>query len=68
MPEAELTTRVDVMAYVEQKRASIANHASQVSDSSFFLQMPMEQFASAFGTEWYIRVGARAGIHEDWLL
>jgi LmbE family N-acetylglucosaminyl deacetylase len=68
MPETELTTRVDVMAYVEQKRASIACHASQVSDASFFLQMPMEQFAAAFGTEWFIRVGAPAGVHETWLL
>jgi LmbE family N-acetylglucosaminyl deacetylase len=68
MPEDELTTRVDVTAYVEQKRASIGCHASQVSDASFFLQMPMEQFSAAFGAEWFIRVGAPAGVHEDWLL
>jgi LmbE family N-acetylglucosaminyl deacetylase len=68
VPEAELTTAVDVTAFTGQKRASIACHASQVSDSSFFLQMPAEQFAMAFGTEWYIRVGAPAGVHESWLL
>jgi LmbE family N-acetylglucosaminyl deacetylase len=64
MPEAELTTAVDVHAYLAQKRASIAAHRSQVSDSSFFLQMPDDQFAAAFGTEWYIRKGAPPGIHE----
>jgi LmbE family N-acetylglucosaminyl deacetylase len=68
VPEAELTTAVDVTAYTGQKRASIACHGSQVSDASFFLQMPAEQFAAAFGTEWYTRVGAPAGVHESWLL
>lgn len=68
MPEAELTTAVDVLAYVEAKRSSIMAHASQITDSSFFVQMPVEAFAQAFGTEWYIRVGATPGIHEDWLL
>ena len=67
MPEAELTTRVDVSVYVVAKRASIRCHASQVTDTSFFSQMSDEQFAVAFGTEWFIRAGAPAGIHEDWL-
>jgi LmbE family N-acetylglucosaminyl deacetylase len=67
-PESELTTAVDVSAYVKQKRASISHHASQVSDSSIFLAMPEEIFAVAFGTEWFIEVGAPAGIHSDWLL
>jgi LmbE family N-acetylglucosaminyl deacetylase len=67
-PEAELTTRVDVSAYVTAKRASIRSHASQITDAGFFSQMPDDQFALAFGTEWYIRVGAPAGVHEDWLL
>jgi LmbE family N-acetylglucosaminyl deacetylase len=67
-PEAELTTAVDVSGYVKQKRASIAHHASQVSDSSMFLSMPDEVFAVAFGTEWFIEVGAPAGIGSSWLL
>jgi LmbE family N-acetylglucosaminyl deacetylase len=66
-PEAELTTRVDVSAYVIAKRASIRAHRSQITDAGFFSSMPDEQFALAFGTEWYIRVGAPAGVHEDWL-
>jgi len=68
MSEAELTTAVDVSAYVGVKRASMAAHASQITDTSFFLQMPEEAFATAFGTEWFIRKGAPAGIHETWLL
>jgi len=64
LSEAELTTAVDVTAHIGAKRASMASHASQISDSSFFLQMPEEQFALAFGTEWYRREGALPGIHE----
>lgn len=64
VPESVLTTAVDVRAFIDAKRASMACHASQITDSSFFMRMPMEQFAEAFGTEWYIRTGAPAGIHE----
>lgn len=66
-PEAQLTTAVDVSAYVAVKRASIRCHASQVTDSSFFLQMPDEAFAFAFGTEWFVHRGAPSGIHQSWL-
>ena len=67
MAEAELTHEVDVRPWIAQKRASIACHASQVSDSSFFLQMPDEVFAMAFGTEWYIKRGAEPGPRPGWL-
>jgi LmbE family N-acetylglucosaminyl deacetylase len=67
MPEAELTHAVDVSAWIDRKRASIAAHASQVSDSSFFLQMPPEAFLASFGTEWFIEVGAPPGLRERWL-
>ncbi len=67
MAETELTTAVDVSEFIDVKRASMQCHASQISDSSFFLQMPSEAFATAFGTEWYIRVGAPGGVTEDWL-
>jgi len=63
-PEAELTTRVDVGAFVDVKRDSIACHASQVTDTTFFLQMGPDAFAGAFGVEWYVRQGAPPGIHE----
>ena len=64
--EDEITMAVDVTAYVEAKRASIRCHASQVSDSSFFLQMPPDMFALAFGTEWFIEPGAKGGAQPGW--
>jgi LmbE family N-acetylglucosaminyl deacetylase len=67
-PESELTHRVDVSSYVHLKRAAIACHRSQISDSTFFLQMDEGQFASAFGTEWFIRHGVDPGLREGWLL
>jgi LmbE family N-acetylglucosaminyl deacetylase len=57
MPEAELTLAVDVRAYLGQKRESIRCHRSQVTDTSFFLEMSEETFAHAFGTEWFIEKG-----------
>jgi LmbE family N-acetylglucosaminyl deacetylase len=63
-PEAVLTARVDVSKYVDGKRAAMRAHASQISDQSFFLQMPEEFFNIAFGTEWFIREGQGPGITE----
>jgi LmbE family N-acetylglucosaminyl deacetylase len=57
MPEAELTLAVDVTPFIGQKRASIACHRSQVTDTSFFLQMPEDIFTVGFGTEWFIEKG-----------
>jgi LmbE family N-acetylglucosaminyl deacetylase len=66
-PAALITTRVDVRPYLAMKRAALALHSSQVDENSFFLQMPEEVFAVAFGTEWFIRRDAPAGIQETWL-
>jgi LmbE family N-acetylglucosaminyl deacetylase len=52
-----ITTRVDVTAHVERKRASMRAHASQIGEQSFFLAMPDEAFAESFGYEWFIRRG-----------
>ncbi len=67
MPESELTTAVDVSGFLDRKRAALASHASQITDTSFFLTMPPEAFTEAFGTEWFIHVGVPAGISERWL-
>jgi LmbE family N-acetylglucosaminyl deacetylase len=66
-PEAELTLGVDVHEFTENKRAAIAAHRSQVSDSSFFLQMPPEVFAEAFGREWFIEHDRQPGVRMGWL-
>jgi LmbE family N-acetylglucosaminyl deacetylase len=55
VPASEITTTVDVRAYIGLKRSAMAAHASQIADTSFFLAMPPEMFELAFGTEWYIR-------------
>ena len=67
MAEAELTHAVDVSAWVARKRESIACHRSQVSDSSFFLQMPEQAFNAGFGTEWFIKRGQAPGLRPGWL-
>jgi LmbE family N-acetylglucosaminyl deacetylase len=67
-PEAALTTAVDVRDHLAQKRASMAAHASQIDEQSFFLAMPAEAFEAAFGTEWFIRHGEPGGIRESDLL
>jgi LmbE family N-acetylglucosaminyl deacetylase len=67
MTEEEITHAVDVSAYVSRKRAAVAAHRSQVTDTSFFLQMPDERFVQAFGTEWFIKIGDPPGVRPGWL-
>ncbi len=57
-PESEITTAVDCSRYLEQKRRSMAAHASQIGPDHFMLAMPPEVFAMALGTEWFIERGA----------
>lgn len=64
-PEALITTTVDVRAFTDRKRASMAAHESQIAESHFFLAMPTDTFREAFGYEWFIRRGAPAGTREN---
>ena len=41
-------------------RAALRAHASQIPSDSFMVSLPVEAFELAFGTEWFIRRGARA--------
>jgi len=68
VPESAITTTVDVSAHLDRKRAAMAAHASQISETSFFLAMPPDRFAMAWGTEWYIHRGVPPGTDEDDLL
>jgi LmbE family N-acetylglucosaminyl deacetylase len=64
-----ITTAVDVSGYLDRKRRAMEAHASQITDTSFFLMMPPEAFAAVWGTEWYIRVGVEPPtVVEDSLL
>jgi LmbE family N-acetylglucosaminyl deacetylase len=56
-----ITTALDVTEFLGVKRAAMAAHASQISDTSFFLTMPREAFDAVWGTEWYVRQGAASG-------
>jgi len=64
VPEDRITTAVDVGEFVTVKRRAMAAHASQISETSFFLAMPEEMFAAGFGTEWYMLDGAAPGTSE----
>lgn len=50
---ASITHRVDVSAAAAEKREAMAAHASQIPADSFFLNLPPDAFALAFGVEWY---------------
>ena len=65
MLEHEITLAVDVDPVRVLKREAVMAHRSQVTDSSFFAQMPDEIFAVSFGTEWYIEKGVAAGDGPD---
>ncbi|TQM90787.1 LmbE family N-acetylglucosaminyl deacetylase [Ornithinimicrobium humiphilum] len=60
-PEAEIHWRVDVRPVIDVKRRALACHASQ-EDVGWMLGMGEEEFAGAFGTEWYIEPGLPAGM------
>lgn len=66
--EKRITTAVDVRPFIDLKRRAMAAHASQISETSFFLSMPPEAFTVVWGTEWYIRRHAGGGGLETHLL
>jgi LmbE family N-acetylglucosaminyl deacetylase len=68
MPAEMITTTIDVRDFVDKKRAAMVAHASQIPADSFFLQLPLDAFAAAFGQEWFIRRGPERATVEDTLL
>ena len=63
-PGALITTVVDVRDFLDQKRRAMAAHASQISETSFFLRMAPDVFAMVWGQEWFVRRGAPPGTRE----
>jgi LmbE family N-acetylglucosaminyl deacetylase len=63
---AELTHRIDVRGYLDQKRASMRAHASQAAGGSdertlaYCLKLPRPLYRLAFGTEWFVQTGRAA--------
>jgi LmbE family N-acetylglucosaminyl deacetylase len=68
VPEDRITTVIDARDYIDVKRRSMVAHASQISETSFFLAMPPDMFTEAFGREWYMLEGAGPGTRETDLL
>jgi LmbE family N-acetylglucosaminyl deacetylase len=64
VPDDVVTTVVDAKPFIDRKRAAMATHASQISDTSFFLAMSLDLFAETFGVEEYTLRGARPGLTE----
>src|SRR3979490_2183195 len=52
----QVTTTVDVSAYIEAKRAAIESHRTQMGPEQFFMKLPTELFVEAFGRETFQRV------------
>jgi len=64
VPRARLTTEVDVTGWLDRKRAAMRAHPSQIAESSFFLALDDELFATVWGREWFIRVRPEPPDHD----
>jgi N-acetyl-1-D-myo-inositol-2-amino-2-deoxy-alpha-D-glucopyranoside deacetylase len=53
-PDELVTTEIDVTDFLEQKRAALRAHRSQIGAESFFLNTPDELIGGFFGTEQFI--------------
>ena len=72
-PDAEVTTRVDVRAFIEQKRRSMDCHRTQRQDMGWLLDLPEDLWEMALGTETYVLrwldgADAPSTFREEWLI
>ena len=72
-PDAEVTTRVDVSAYLDQKRRSMDCHRTQRQDMGWLLELPPDLGATVLGLETYVLRWRDGGdvpstLREEWLL
>ena len=51
-----VTTFIDVSGYVGPKRAALESHRTQMGPDQFFMKLPPDLFAAAFGRETFQRV------------
>jgi N-acetyl-1-D-myo-inositol-2-amino-2-deoxy-alpha-D-glucopyranoside deacetylase len=66
VPQATITTRVDVREQLPRKRAALQAHRSQIADESFFLNVPDGLAEEVFGTEEFVlEVGERSDAPEE---
>jgi LmbE family N-acetylglucosaminyl deacetylase len=66
-PQAEIHLRVDVLPYLERKRAALQAHASQTTDVGMMLALPEVAFATMFGSEYYLEPGREPGMRTGWI-
>ena len=65
LPDDQVTTWVDIRAFIDQKFDALAAHASQ-QENIVFLRMGRERFAELMGVETFLRVDRKAaGERED---
>ena len=73
VPDAQITTVVDIRDLIDRKRRAMVAHASQIAEDSWFLTLPPEVFVEAFGWEWFVRTrpqfeGVVPDDRDSWLL
>ena len=56
---------VDVSAHLDDKLAALNAHVSQLAASSFFLNIPEDMRAKAFGSEWFVRLRSDVTVPES---
>lgn len=54
VPDAEVTTRVDVRPWQAQRLGAMAAHRSQIAADSFFLNLPEDAAQGMFGVEEFV--------------
>ena len=72
-PDAEVTTRVDVSAFLDQKRRSMDCHRTQRQDMGWLLELPPDLGATVLGLEsfvlrWRDGEDVPSTHREEWLL
>jgi N-acetyl-1-D-myo-inositol-2-amino-2-deoxy-alpha-D-glucopyranoside deacetylase/mycothiol S-conjugate amidase len=60
-----VTTFVDVSAYVQPKRAALEAHRTQMGPEQFFMKLPQNLFAEAFGQETFQRAAGEGPTPES---
>jgi LmbE family N-acetylglucosaminyl deacetylase len=66
-PRSAITHRIDVRAFIAQKRQSMSAHVTQTTGGetvrtlAALLRLPRFLFRLALGTEWYVQPGLRRG-------
>ncbi len=60
LPDADISSWIDIRKFTEQKFHALAAHASQL-DNAFFLGLGQERFRELFGTETFVRARDTTG-------